>query len=132
MACPMLARLRKGSTSGQSSIGARAERAARRYLERRGQRVVCTNYRTRFGEIDLVMHDTDMLVFVEVRFRRRDDLIKPEETVDAAKRARLIAAAEIFIASRSCASTPCRFDVVSVTRRHYGYRCNWIKDAFHS
>src|SRR5262245_20868987 len=105
--------------SARSRIGARAERAAMRYLERRGHRIVCTNYRTRFGEIDLVMRDTDTLVFVEVRFRTRDDLMRPEETVDAAKRVRLIAAARTFVASRSYASTPCRFDVVSVTRRHY-------------
>lgn len=95
--------------------------------------MIARNYRMRVGEIDLVMRDGDACVFVEVRFRTRDDFGSPESTVDAAKRRRLIKAANRFLASRDdLADFPCRFDVVSVTRRNYLHRYQWIKDAFES
>lgn len=112
--------------------GARAERLAARYLERKGLELVRRNYRTRQGEIDLIMRDADVLVFVEVRFRSRSDFGTPEETVDRRKRARLRAAAAHYLASASGASVPCRFDVMSVTRPNYRLECRWIKDAFAS
>jgi putative endonuclease len=91
------------------------------------------NYRTRRGEIDLIMRDGSTLVFVEVRYRSRADYVAPEDTVGSRKRARLIAAANQFLDSASRGSPPrCRFDVVSVTRRHYRLDCRWIKDAFTS
>ena len=51
------------------AIGSGAEGLAERFLSRRGLMVVRRNYRCRRGEIDLVMRDTDTLVFVEVRRR---------------------------------------------------------------
>ena len=89
------------------------------------------NHRAARGEIDLVMRDGDVLVFVEVRYRTRDDFMTPEQSVDARKQRRLIAAAHHFLATSSFGRTPrCRFDVVSVTRRHYLLSCRWTKDAF--
>jgi putative endonuclease len=51
-------------------LGARGERLAAEHLERRGVRVIERNYRTRFGELDLVAFDGSTLVFVEVKTRR--------------------------------------------------------------
>src|SRR3954470_9256191 len=72
---------REGATA--SELGRSAERAAERYLERRGLRLIARNYRTRLGEIDLVMSHADELVFVEVRFRSSDSFGTGSDTVDA-------------------------------------------------
>lgn len=52
--------------------GARYEQQARRYLERKGLRFVAANVHVRGGEIDLIMKQRQVIVFVEVRFRRND------------------------------------------------------------
>ncbi len=52
------------------SEGAQAEQRAAQYLQRQGLKPVAQNYRSRFGEIDLVMQDGATLVFIEVRLRR--------------------------------------------------------------
>jgi putative endonuclease len=51
-------------------LGRVGERLAREHLERLGYRVVARNYRTRFGELDLIVCDATWLVFVEVKTRR--------------------------------------------------------------
>jgi len=49
--------------------GAQAEQLAAQYLQQQGLKLIAQNYRGRFGEIDLIMHDGATLVFVEVKFR---------------------------------------------------------------
>ena len=58
------------------SIGDAAEKIAADFLSKRGLRLVESNYRCRFGEIDLVMRDGDSLVFVEVRRRENSQMAR--------------------------------------------------------
>ena len=111
-------------------LGRRAERAAARYLRCRGLRIITRNYRTGAGEIDLVMRHGNELVFVEVRFRSRTDFGDGAATVDRNKQRRVIRAATHFVAHHERTTTPCRFDVVSVSRPHYRLRLEWIRNAF--
>ncbi len=62
------------------------------FLTRRGLRTIARNYRTRGGEIDLVMTDDDEIVFVEVRYRSRTDFGDGAATVDFNKQQRLVSA----------------------------------------
>ena len=94
--------------------GARAEREAEGYLRERGMRVLARNFRTRFGEIDLVVQDGETVVFVEVRARSSDAFGSPQETVTAAKRRRIIRTAMAYAQSR-CLDAPLRFDVVALS-----------------
>ena len=109
--------------------GRRAERAAERFLSRRGLRTVTRNYRTRGGEIDLVMTDDDEIVFVEVRYRSRTEFGDGAATVGSKKQQRLVYAARHYLRWRPD-NSPCRFDVVSIARTHYGLRFEWIRNAF--
>ena len=112
-------------------IGQRAERAAARFLERRGLATLARNYRTRFGEIDLVMRDGDAIVFVEVRYRRDDSWLRAAETITVQKRRRIVLAARAFLRTHPALFTqPCRFDVVGIARPHYRLRYEWIRGAF--
>jgi putative endonuclease len=113
-----------------AELGQRAERAAERYLNRRGLRTIARNYRIRAGEIDLVMLDRDELAFVEVRYRSRADFGDGADTVDQRKQRRLALAAQHFLAHRRLDNVPCRFDVVSVAKTNYALRFEWIRNAF--
>ncbi|MCZ6643808.1 MAG: YraN family protein [Gammaproteobacteria bacterium] len=114
-----------------SEVGAWAEHEAQGYLEARGLKLVRRNYRCKFGEIDLVMMDGDIVAFVEVRYRANTKFGAGFETVSYTKQRRLITAAGSFLSrhrrfSRRC----CRFDVVSVTGGNCNLHFLWIRDAF--
>ncbi len=113
----------------RAELGRRAERAAERFLVQRGLRTIVRNYRTRVGEIDLVMTHEGETVFVEVRYRTRSDFGDGAATVDYNKQKRLVRAARHYL-RRHADDVPCRFDVVSVTRTHYRLRFEWIRSAF--
>lgn len=108
------------------ALGAEKERLAERFLAARGLRLVARNHRCRYGEIDLVMRDAGILVFVEVRFRRSSRFGTPVETVDRHKQRRLIAAAQHYLSVHPCA-LPCRFDVLGIGGRD---EIQWVRDAF--
>ena len=109
--------------------GASAEDFACAYLERNGLRLLARNFRCRRGEIDLIMQDSEYLVFVEVRYRKHDAFGSAAETVSYAKRTRIITTASYFL-QRQRSETPCRFDVVAIGGSKPPHRIEWIRDAF--
>jgi len=94
--------------------GEQAERQAEDYLKARGWTILERNFRTRFGEIDLVARDGDTVVFVEVRSRSSDSFGSPEETVTREKRRRIIRTAQAYAQSRRL-DAAMRFDVVALS-----------------
>ena len=108
-----------------------AEDAAAEFLRRRGYRIAQRNYTTRVGEIDIVAVDEGMVVFVEVKSRVSTEYGPPEFAVDGRKQAKLRRIAQLFLESHKLLDTPCRFDIVALTRPEGG---NWhielIRDAF--
>jgi putative endonuclease len=111
--------------------GADAEHAAREYLEAQGLETIAENFRTRHGEIDLVMRDGGVLVFVEVRSRSASGSIDPALTVDERKQQRLIRAGLVFLQQRRLHDrVPCRFDVVALSGEPARRKITWIRDAF--
>jgi putative endonuclease len=106
--------------------GRQAEDAALDFLQRRGMRLLERNYRCRFGEIDLVMRDGPATVFVEVRMRASSAFGGAIESITAAKRARLVAAARHYMSAH--ARVPeCRFDAVLLNGDG---RLDWLRNAF--
>ena len=107
------------------SIGNRAENLAADYLIRHGLRLVDRNFRCRGGEIDLIMGDGPVLVFVEVRARADAAFGGAAESPTSAKQARIILAARHYLA-RHGLDAPCRFDAVLVD----GGKLSWLRNAF--
>jgi putative endonuclease len=97
------------------SLGERGERAAARYLRRRGYKIVARKDRGRLGELDLVAVDGRTVVFVEVKTRRSHDAGHPAEAVGPEKQARLTRLAVAFLKRHDLLEHPARFDVVAVT-----------------
>ena len=106
--------------------GARAEDLCAELLRAAGLRLVERNWRCRLGEIDLIAEEEGTLVFAEVRMRSPGGFGGAAESVTAAKRARLIAAARLYLTRRPEAA--CRFDVFLIdgAPRHV----QWIRNAF--
>ena len=106
--------------------GARAEDLCADLLRAAGLRLLERNWRCRHGEIDLIAEERDTVVFAEVRMRSGQGFGGAAESVTAAKRARLLAAARLYLARRPQAA--CRFDVFLVGAA--GAQVQWIRDAF--
>jgi putative endonuclease len=107
-------------------LGQTAEARAEAFLLSHGLKRVTRNWRCRFGEIDLVMQDGAVLVFVEVRLRSRSDFGGAAASVTPAKQKRLIAAARQYLSTLKTLP-PCRFDVVALSGSNAP---EWIKNAF--
>jgi putative endonuclease len=85
------------SDDPRHQLGRLGERLAREHLERLGYAIVASNYRTRYGELDIVALDRDALVFVEVKTRRPG--YDPLDAFSPRKRQRVRAMASSFLAS---------------------------------
>ena len=108
--------------------GAQAERWTAEYLQHQGLKLVEQNYRSRFGEIDLIMQDGDTMVFVEVRLRSNADFGGAAASIDQRKQLRLIRTAQQYLAGLP-RTPPCRFDVVLMVDAQ-GRDAQWLKNAF--
>lgn len=105
--------------SGQISpqqVGNIGERLARNHLEAKGYRIVASNYRCRWGEVDLVARDGPAWVFVEVRTRRGDAYGAPEESLTLDKAQRLMQTAQHFLGELQggSAESEWRIDLVAI------------------
>jgi len=109
-------------------IGAWAEDRARHHLENAGLRFVAANMRVRGGEIDLIMKDQHIWVFVEVRYRCDNAFGNAAESVTPRKQRRLLLAAAVWLSRQggSLDTSACRFDILAMT----GYRLEWLQNAF--
>lgn len=115
-----------------------AEQQACDHLQRQGLRLLERNYRSRFGEIDLIMRQDQTLVFVEVRYRVSNHFGSPAETIDARKQAKIRATAEHYLQRHpQNPGGACRFDVVAMApasatdaKDPARYTFNWLPDAF--
>jgi putative endonuclease len=121
----------KGKTGASShrAAGERRELDAEEWLIQRGFVPITRNYRTRGGEIDLIMRDADTLVFVEVRYRKTTEHGTGAETITYHKQQRLRRAALHYLQKHFAnREPPCRFDVMSGTGDPVVFE--WISNAF--
>ncbi|MFG6178058.1 YraN family protein [Halomonas sp. THAF12] len=109
--------------------GARIERVAADWLVGKGLDLVATNQHAKGGELDLVMREGEVLVFVEVRHRASIRHGHPLETVTATKQRRLVQAARFYL-QRNRLSCACRFDVLAVTGTPPHLDFEWVRGAF--
>jgi putative endonuclease len=94
--------------------GILGEKLARDFLKKRGYRVIETNYRCPEGEIDIVASGKDYLVFVEVRTKTNLEFGSPEESITAAKKEKLKAAAYHYLQEHDKLPALWRIDMVAI------------------
>lgn len=111
--------------------GKAAEERALNFLKKCGLKPLEKNYRTRGGEIDLIMLDDETIVFIEVRARSNDSYMKPLESIDKRKLENIIYASNHYLQkNRAGNDSSCRFDVVVLTGASGQPKIEWIKNAF--
>ncbi len=98
-------------TAGET--GARGEAIAEDYLKQKGYCILAKNFRTRFGEIDIVAEEEGYLAFVEVKTRKNQKFSAAREAVSFRKQQKIIAAAQSWLQQNPTAAQP-RFDVIEV------------------
>lgn len=101
-------------------LGRKGEDLTVAYLKKRGYRILKRNFRTPFGETDILAKQGDTYCLVEVKTRASDAFGLPSETVNAKKRERYRKMA-LFLCERLGEEVPCRFDVSSVTEEGIEY-----------
>jgi putative endonuclease len=114
-------------------VGQEAEERACAYLVKQGLQLVKRNFLCKMGELDIVMLQGNVLVFVEVRYRKGGKFGSALETVTWHKQQKLIKAAMYFLLlNKKYAALPCRFDVVSIMPAVDSgiENLQWVKDAF--
>lgn len=116
----------------RQATGRQAEQLACRHLTRHGLTLITSNYRCKHGEIDLIMRHDDMVVFIEVRYRRHARYGSALESVTPVKQQRLIRTARHWLQHNLHEHTKAmRFDVISLQPQHDNQpEVIWIQDAF--
>ncbi len=100
------------------------------YLKGRGFRIVARNYRTRFGEIDIVAEHGGELVFVEVRSLSSSSGHLPEETIGFEKQKRLSLTAQAYLQENRLEDRVARFDILAIEIDGRTSTVRHLPDAF--
>ncbi len=116
-------------------IGDRGEEYVANYIRKKGFIISARNYRSRFGEIDIVAENNELILFVEVKTRSENSyaFINAKDSVTYSKQQRIIATAEYYILNNGIELQP-RFDVAEVITKGSGdfskVTLNYIENAF--
>jgi putative endonuclease len=112
-----------------NEIGKKGEKLAADFLSKAGYKIIAYNWRYRHKEVDIIAHDGNYLVIVEVKLRSTDYFGDPSEFVTKKKQRFLIEAAEAYL--NTIAEEPeVRFDIISIIAGSNGYQFDHITDAF--
>ena len=114
----------------KKELGHTGEAVAAKYYRQRGYLLLNHNYRTRLGELDLILYKDGTLVFAEVKTRTSARKAPPADSVGYRKRRHLIAAAQLYLQRSPYADAPVRFDVVEVLPAEGGWQVHCIPNAF--
>jgi len=112
-----------------NTLGKEGENIAADFLKKKGFRIIEKNYRTAFGEIDIIAQDRGVIVFVEVKTRSAITFGYPFEAVNPKKREKIRKVALCFM-KRQNKESPARFDVLSIYFEHGRQQIEHIQDAF--
>ncbi len=116
----------------RQDLGKRGEDVALEYLLRRGMKLLERNWRSGHKELDLVMEEERFIRIVEVRSRNFPAQIDPFESVDTAKRKKIIQAAKGFVAANRSRTKGKEvvFDVVSILFNGELFKVEYMREAF--
>ncbi len=109
------------------AVGSMYEDMAVKYLVSQGHTIIKRNYRTSYGEIDIISKDNSTLVFTEWKYRKNSAYGLSIEAVDIRKQKRISRVALFFCTKYGYTSLPCRFDVIGIDKDN---EITHIKNAF--
>lgn len=105
---------KQGEDKNKRRIGNYYETIASHYLIEKGYKIICHNFRSKFGEIDIIAHDDEYIVFIEVKYRKTKQFGYPREAVTYQKQRHIIRTAQYFLLTHIGREQSCRFDVIEI------------------
>lgn len=122
--------------SHANEIGRIGEEMVAKFLRSRGYIIFARNHHEKYGELDIVAENRDIMLFVEVKTRKADSLMDPADAVDRDKQQKLINTAGAFL-KKAHHFGDIRFDIAEVTYTvdsggEYHFSLHYIKNAFPS
>lgn len=111
-------------------LGREGERIAERFLTKKGYKLVERNYRCAAGELDLIVLDQRVIVFVEVKTRTGMGYGTALEAVEARKQRKMIYAAQFFLNAKKLTQREARFDVIGISWPGTEPQVEHIENAF--
>jgi len=112
------------------AFGKEGESMAANFLKGLGYKIVCLNYKTKLGEIDIIARDKDTVCFIEVKTRQSDRFGLPQEAVSWRKQLQVSKTAVIYLKENNLLDKKARFDVVSALNSDKGLEFSLIRNAF--
>lgn len=111
-------------------LGQQGEEIAARHLQKKGYRIIARNFRTRYGELDIICLKNGILVFVEVKTRRSEIFGAAEEALTPKKIEHIRKVALQYLADNQSKHKEIRFDVITILMINNEPRLNHIEAAF--
>ncbi len=122
--------MKEKNSDKRHDFGHQCEFLACRHLEKQGYIIQETNWRCGHKEIDIIAKNGEMLIIVEVKARKSEDIVSAYEAVDEKKMRNLIRATHNYILTKGL-NCETRFDIITIILNDEGeYKLNHIKDAF--
>ena len=107
-------------------FGKIGEKKAAEFLKKKGYKIIEVNYKTHYGEIDIIASKKRCIVFVEVKARESDAFGRPGEAVNYYKQQKIRKVATTYLKFNKKIDASCRFDVIEIL----GDEINHIENAF--
>lgn len=117
-------------STGNQHLGNYGEAQARAYLEKKGFRFVCSQWHSRYGELDLVMWDRDEIVFVEVKLRTNLSYGMPEHMVNEKKMEKIKKTAGLYLEEIENDPPFHRYDLVGIVKNGEKLEIEHLQDVF--
>lgn len=116
------------------SKGLHYESLAKEYLLERGLSLLNTNFHCRYGEIDLIMLQQEVLCFIEVKFRNSLGFGGAASAISAQKQNKIVKSAQYFLSvNKKLAQHAMRFDALLIQQQaSKDHNINWIQNAFYA
>jgi len=115
----------------KKELGDRGEDIAADFLKNKNFAIIERNYRYGHGEIDIIMKDKDVLVFVEVKTRKNLEFGPPELAVTRNKQRQIRKIAEAYLIEKEITDIDCRIDVIAILlKKNLPPEINHIENAF--
>lgn len=110
-------------------LGQQAEEIIVQYLKKLRFTIICQNYKSKFGEIDIIARNESILAFIEVKFRN-DSKVYLSDLISYSKQKKIIKTALTYISKNNFSHTVYRFDVALLNSIQNKIELNYIQNAF--
>lgn len=110
--------------------GQLAEKIARKYLKKHRIKIIDKNFFCRLGEIDIIGLQSNMVIFVEVRFRSDSNFGSAEHSITKAKQKKIIRASQYWLTKNQMHNKDIRFDAILFNQQINYQHITWLKAVF--